>query len=89
MHVVSRRVFEMSLSEGCAECEEGGEASDGGCVGRAGAARDDGENANVITRPVTSESVGQRGVFVADELCGLRVVSLDGLFPFSYIDLSN
>jgi hypothetical protein len=51
----------------CAECEEGGEASDGGCVGLAGATRDDGEGVILSATPLVAESVGHRGVFVTDK----------------------
>jgi hypothetical protein len=56
----------------CAQWEEGGEASAGGCVGGAGATRDDGEDVSLSVILVVAESVGQRGVFVADKLCGVR-----------------
>jgi hypothetical protein len=61
----------------CAECEVGGKARGGRCMGRAGAARDDGENVNVNTMPVTAESVGQRGVLsrVSCSVCE-RLVSV-------------
>jgi hypothetical protein len=72
-----------------AECEEGREASDGGCVGGAGTAHDDGENVNAITWPLTTESVGQRGVFVSDELCGVREVCIGAVFPFPKSNFSN
>jgi hypothetical protein len=49
MRVVSRRALDMSLSVVGAECEEGGEANDGGCVGGAGAARDHGEDVYIST----------------------------------------
>jgi hypothetical protein len=63
------------------ECEEGGEASDGGCVGGANTAHDEGEDVNFSTWPVTAESVGQRAVFVADGLCGVREVSVCARLP--------
>jgi hypothetical protein len=44
-----------------AECEEGGEASGGGCVWGACATHDDGADADVITWPVSAESAGQGG----------------------------
>jgi hypothetical protein len=72
-----------------AECEEGGEGSDGGCVGGAGAAHNDGKDVNSSTWPVTAESVVERGVFVSDELCGVREVTIGAVFAFHKLNLSN
>jgi hypothetical protein len=38
---------------------------------------------------MTAESVGQRGAVVADELCGVREVSIGALLPFPNLNLSN
>jgi hypothetical protein len=89
MRVVLRRVLEMQLSRGpvCAECEEGGEASDGGCLGGAGAAHDDGTDVNFSTSSLTSESVGQWGVFLCNELYFVPTVSICAVFPFTNLNL--
>jgi hypothetical protein len=88
--VASRRVLKMSsIVKVGAQCEEGGEASDGGCVGGAGATHDNGGNIYVITWSVSAESVGQRGVLVSGELCGVREVSIGAVIPFSNFNLSN
>jgi hypothetical protein len=48
--VASRRVLKMSsFVKVGAQCEEGGEASDGGCVGGAGATHDNGGDIYVST----------------------------------------
>jgi hypothetical protein len=69
----------------CAECEDGGKASDGGCVGGADASHGDGEDVDFNTGPVVAESIGERGVFVADELCGEREVIVCAVLPFTYL----
>jgi hypothetical protein len=39
---------------------------------------------------VTPESVGQRGVFVSDELCGVReVISIRVVFPIPNLNVSS
>jgi hypothetical protein len=59
-------------------------------VGGAGAALGDGEDVDVGTQPVSTESVGHRGVFaVTDEICGVREVSIGAVFPFPNLILSN
>jgi hypothetical protein len=65
------------------ECEQRGEASDGGRVGGAGATHDDGEDVNFSARQVAAESVGHRGMFVADKVCGVREVSVCEILPFA------
>jgi hypothetical protein len=63
MRVVSRRALETSLSGVYADCEEGGEGGDGGCLGGACVTRDDGADVDFFTLPVAVEGVDHSGVF--------------------------
>jgi hypothetical protein len=58
-------------------------------VGGAGSStHDDGEDVNFSAMPVAAESIGQRGVFVADKLRRVRGVGFYALLPFTDLNLS-
>jgi hypothetical protein len=72
----------------CAECEEGCEASDGGCVRGTGSTHhDDGNDVYLCTWPLASEGVGKRGVCISDKLRGLRGYSMCNIIhsPIEYV----
>jgi hypothetical protein len=78
---------EESIRRVCAECEEGG---DGGCVGRAGATHDHGEDVYLGTRLlVASEDVDKWGAFSFESLCGVGVVFVCAILPFPYLNTFN
>jgi hypothetical protein len=70
----------------CAECEEGCEASDCGCMGGACATRDFTDDVYFGIGPLVAEGVGERGVFNATELRGVRQVVVCVVLPF-YLSL--
>jgi hypothetical protein len=47
----------------------------------AGAAHDDGEDVNFCPEAVSVKSIGRRGVFVADLLCGVGELSVCAVVP--------
>jgi hypothetical protein len=65
-----------------AECQEGGEVGDDGCVGVAGATHDDWENVYLDARRTASEGVGKRDAFISDEMRGVREVIVCSVLPF-------
>jgi hypothetical protein len=57
-HRCKQRYKDEFIGRVCAKCEEGGEASDGGCVGGAGVTHGDGGDINFRAMSVAVESVG-------------------------------
>jgi hypothetical protein len=46
-------------------------------------------NAELGTWPMSSNGIGERGVVIAKQLCGVGEVVVSALFPFPYLDLFN
>jgi hypothetical protein len=58
-------------------------------VGGAGAAHDDGNDANLGFWPVKAEGFGKRGVFISDYVRGVREVIVYAILPFPDLNLFN
>jgi hypothetical protein len=69
-----------------AECEEGYEAVDSGCMRGACAVHDDGDDVDFGTWQLSSEGVCELGVFITNKLCGVREVEVSAVFPFSNLN---
>jgi hypothetical protein len=70
-----------------AEGENGGEASNGGCVGCARATHDYGKNVDFSTRSVLANGIDEGGIFVVNHVCGVGEVVAIAIFPFLYQNL--
>jgi hypothetical protein len=55
-----------------AECEKGGDAGFRGCVSCTWAAHNYGKDVNLCTRPMWSNGIGEGGVPLSNQLCGVR-----------------
>jgi hypothetical protein len=56
-------------------------------VGCARAAHDDGRNVDFSTRQVSANGIGERGIFVANPMCGVGEIVLRAIYPFPYLYL--
>jgi hypothetical protein len=57
------------------------------CVRCKCAARDYGKNVDLGTRPLLSSGIGEGGVFIANQLCGVGEVVVCAVCSFPYLNL--
>jgi hypothetical protein len=73
----------------CEESEKGGEIGYCGCLRCTCAAHDYGKNTDLGTWRVLSNGIGEGGLFIANQLCGVGEVVLCAILPFPCLNLFN